>query len=88
MPYTIQYWQWQYHGKANTHPACHVLTAALGAATHPGLGGGTHRRRATFEHGYVFVRGVRLGVWGVVLVVCVCVGVWGVVLCRCVCVTC
>ena len=30
--------------------------------------------------------GVRLGVWGVVLVVCVCVcvGVRGVVLCRCV----
>ena len=31
---------------------------------------------------YVFVGGVRLGVWGVVLAVCVCVG--GVVLCRCV----
>ena len=31
-----------------------------------------------------FVGGVRLGVWGVVLVVCVCVG--GVVLCPCVCV--
>jgi len=30
--------------------------------------------------------GVRLGVCGVVLVVCVCVGVGGVVLCRCVCV--
>jgi len=29
-----------------------------------------------------FVGGVRLGVWGVVRVVCVCVG--GVVLCRCV----
>jgi len=34
----------------------------------------------------VFVGGVRLGVWGVVLVVCVRVGVGGVVLCRCVCV--
>jgi len=35
----------------------------------------------------VFVGGVRLGCWGVVLVVCVCVGVGGgVVLCRCVCV--
>ena len=34
----------------------------------------------------MFVEGVRLGVWGVVLVVCVCVGVGGVVLCRCVCV--
>ena len=34
----------------------------------------------------MFVGGVRLGVWGVVLVVCVCVGVGGVVLCRCVCV--
>jgi len=32
----------------------------------------------------VFVGGGRLGVWGVVLVVCVCVGVEGVVLCRCV----
>jgi len=30
--------------------------------------------------------GVRLGFWGVVLVVCVCVGVGGVVVCRCVCV--
>jgi len=35
------------------------------------MGGGTHRRRATFELGLVFVGGVRLGVWGVVLVVCV-----------------
>jgi len=42
----------------------------------------------TFERCSVFVGGVRLGVWGVVLVVCVCVGVGGVVLCRCVCVTC
>ena len=32
----------------------------------------------------MFVGGGRLGVWGVVLVVCVCVGVEGVVLCRCV----
>jgi len=32
------------------------------------------------------VGGVRLGVWGVVLVVCVCVGARGVVLCRCACV--
>ena len=32
----------------------------------------------------MFVGGVRLGVWGVVLVVCVCVGVGGVVLCWCV----
>ena len=34
----------------------------------------------------MFVGGVRLGVWEVVLVVCVCVGVGGVVLCVCVCV--
>jgi len=34
------------------------------------------------------IRGVRVGVCGVVLVVCVCVGVGGVVLCRCVCVIC
>ena len=33
----------------------------------------------------MFVGGVRLGVWGVVLVVCVCVGVGGVGLCLCVC---
>jgi len=33
-----------------------------------------------------WVNPVRLGVWGVVLVVCVCVGVGSVVLCRCVCV--
>jgi len=32
------------------------------------------------------VGGVRLEVWGVVLVVCMCVGVGRVVLCRCVCV--
>jgi len=49
-------------------------------------GGGTHRRRATFERCSVFVGGVRLGGWGVVRVVCVCVGDGGVVLCRCVCV--
>jgi len=30
----------------------------------------------------MFVGGVRLGGWGVVLVVCMCVGVGGVVLCR------
>ena len=48
--------------------------------------GSTPRRRATFERCLVFVGGARLGVWGVVLVVCVCVSVGGVVLCRCVCV--
>jgi len=49
--------------------------------------GGTHRRRATtFKRCSVFVGGVRLGVWCVVLVVSVCVGVGRVVLCRCVCV--
>ena len=51
------------------------------------MGGGTHRRRATFERCSVFVGGVRLGVWGVVLVVCVCVGVLFSVGVR-VCVTC
>jgi len=35
-----------------------------------------------FERCEVFVGGVRLGVWGVVLVVCVCVGVGGLVLQR------
>jgi len=56
--------------------------------THPGVGGGTHLRRATFERCLVFVGGIPLGDWGVVLVVCVCVcvGVGRVVLCRCVCV--
>jgi len=34
----------------------------------------------------VFVGGVRLGDWGIALVVGVCVGVGGVVLCGCVCV--
>jgi len=42
----------------------------------------------TFERCEVFVGGVRLGVWGIVFVMCVCVGVRGIVLCRCVCVTC
>jgi len=55
-------------------------------STHPGVGGGTHCRRATFQRSLVFVGGVRLGVRGVVLVVCVCVGDASVVLCRCVCV--
>ena len=68
-------------------PLCRLLhPATLCAATHPDVGGGTQRRRATFELCSVFVGGVRLGVWGVVLVVCVGVGVGGVVLCRCVCV--
>jgi len=54
------------------------------AATHPGVGGGTHRRRATFERCEVCVGGVRLRC-------CPCrvrvrVGVGGVVHCRCVCV--
>jgi len=35
-------------------------------------------RRATFERCSVFVGGVRLGVWGVLLVMCVCVSVSGV----------
>ena len=40
----------------------------------------------SFERCEVFVGGVRLGVWGVVLVVCVSVGVGAVVRCWCVCV--
>ena len=60
--------------------------ADFGAATHPGVKGGTHRRRATFEHCYMCVGRVHLGVWSAVLVVCVCVGVGGVILCGCVCV--
>ena len=56
------------------HPSSDPTSYAdFGAATHPGVGGGTHRRRATFKRCYVFVGGVRLGVWGAVLVVCVCV---------------
>jgi len=63
------------------HHACRVFTGLR-------VGVGTHRRRATFERCLVFVGGVRLGVWAVVLVVCVCVcvGVGGVVLRRCLCV--
>jgi len=48
-----------------------------GAATHPGVEGGTHRRRATFERCEVFVGGVRLG-FGVLFLSCVCVSVSGV----------
>jgi len=59
---------------------------AYASFTCTALGGGTHRRRATFERCKVFGGGVRLGVWGGVLVVCVCVSAGGVVLCRCVCV--
>jgi len=53
------------------------------------VGDGTHRRRATFERCEVFVGGVRLGVWGVVLFVCACVSVSGccsLSVCVCVCV--
>jgi len=60
---------------AGLDPTSH---ADFAAATHPGMGGGTHRRRAAFERREVFVGGVRLEVWGAVLVVCVCVSVSGV----------
>jgi len=42
-------------------------------SAHPGVGGGAHRRRATFDR--CEVRGVilRVVVYGVVLVVCLCV---------------
>ena len=60
--------------------------ADFGATAHPGVGGGTHRRRATFARCEVFVAGVRLGVWGAVLVICVCRGCCS--LSVCVCVTC
>jgi len=43
-------------------------------------------KKTNSNSSYVFVGGVRLGVWGVVLVVCVCVG--GVVPCRCIRLTC
>jgi len=48
----------------------------------------THSRRATFERCSVFVGGVRLGVWGVVLAVCVCRcrGWCSLSVCVCVCV--
>jgi len=42
-------------------PSSPTSHADFGAATHPGVGGGTHRRRATFERCSVFVGGVRLG---------------------------
>jgi len=56
--YTTQYWQLQYRVRANVAGAsgasCLYLVhprdaADFGAATHPDVGGGTHRRRATFE---------------------------------------
>jgi len=46
---------------------------------------GHHYKHPSIRSFVAPVGGVRLGVWGVVLVVCVCVG--GVVLCRCVCVS-
>ena len=50
--------------------------ADFGAATHPGVGGGTHRRRATFE----LVKCLwEVFVWGFgVFLSCVCVSVPGV----------
>jgi len=63
-----------------------MTAASLKLGLTRGVGCGTHRGRTTFEHCKVFVGDVRLGVRGVVLIVCVCVGVGGVVLCRCVCV--
>jgi len=57
-------------GASDFDPASH---ADFGAAIHPGVGGGTHRRRATFDR--CKVRGVvlRVVVCGAVLVVCLCV---------------
>jgi len=50
----------------------HISVSDFGAATHPGVGGGTHRRRATFDR--CEVRGVFLRVVVVVLICsCVCV---------------
>jgi len=67
------------------HP--NVCPGVKSAATLPGVGGGTHRRRATFEQCWVFVGGVPLGVRGVVLVVCVyvcrCRGCCSVCVCVC-----
>jgi len=45
--------------------------ADFGAATHPGVGGGTHRRRGTFERCLVCVGGVRLGCCSCRVRVCV-----------------
>ena len=60
----------------------HTLHVDFGAATHPGVGGGTHRRRATFDRCKVRGVALRVVVCGVVLVVpCV---VW---VCSC-CVLC
>jgi len=62
------------------------FTPTIHAATHPGVGGGTHRRRATFKQCSVFVGGDRLGIWGVVLLVCVSGVSFSVGVCVCVCV--
>jgi len=59
--------------------------ADSGAATHPGVGGGTHRRRATFERCEVLVGGVPLGISSCRARVCAGVGgVFSVGLCVCV----
>jgi len=46
--------------------------ADFGAATHPGVGGSTHRRRATFDRCQVREVVLRVVVCGVVLAVCLC----------------
>jgi len=63
----------------------HTSHADFGAATHPGVGGGTHRRRATFERCSVLVGGVSLGFFFCRARVCAAVGgVFSVgVLCAC-----
>ena len=71
-------------GASDFDPTSH---ADFGAATHMGVGGGTHRRRTTFERCQVFVGGCS---FGVLSLSCVCVAVWGVLFSVgvCVCVTC
>jgi len=58
-----------------THASSSLTTnhADFGAATHPGVGGGAHRRRATFNRWYVKGVVLRVVVCGVVRVVCLCV---------------
>jgi len=66
------------------------MWAYLFLSIHPSIYSSIPPSSFTFERCKLFVGGVRLGGWGVVLVVCVCVGVGGVVLslslCLCVCV--
>jgi len=63
-----------------------LLYRCGGEGTHPGVGGGTHRRRATFERCEAFVGGVRegLGCCSCRVCACRCRGCCSLLVCVCV----